>query len=76
MCSTVLLEENAMQTVYDQRLFGMPVERTEAHIESRAEALRVHSAMDPAEARLGWQFFWYGLAVSGLILLGAYFFNL
>ncbi|SBW02866.1 hypothetical protein KL86DPRO_20046 [uncultured delta proteobacterium] len=65
-----------MQTVYDQRLFDMPVERTELYAESRAEALRVHNPMDPAEAQLGRRFFWYGLAVSGLILLGAYLFTL
>lgn len=71
MRDSVFLEENRMQAVCCHKLFALP-----DHHESRSEALRVHKAVNPAEARLGWRFFCYGLAASAAMLLGASFFTL
>ncbi len=67
-----------MQTVYDQRLFSLPSmpAMPAKQPESRAEALRMHNTMDPAEAHLGWRVFGLGLVCSSLLLASAYVFNL
>ncbi len=55
-----------MQAVCKYTVFDLPGE----HHDPRVEALHAHRVMNPDEARLGAWFFFRGLAVSALMLLG------